>query len=200
MTSRPCHRLAFPLARFALAALTVGVAAVAGPAWAALDVGAKAPDFTAPAAHAGKTFTFSLNKALKKGPVVLYFYPEAFTNGCTIEAKSFADAMPKFKALGATVVGMSHDAMPILKRFSVEACHSKFSVASDPAMDTIKKYDAALWQGDQAGRITYIISPAHKVVYAYASDSPDQHVELALKALETWKAELKKSSPAPTPK
>jgi peroxiredoxin len=166
----------------------------ASPAWAALDVGAQAPDFHVPAAFAGKTLTFSLDKALKKGPVVLYFYPEAFTNGCTAEAHAFAELLPKFKSMGATVVGMSRDAMPVLKKFSVEACNSKFPVASDPAMDTIKKYDAALWEGAKAGRITYIISPTHKVIYAYASESPDQHAEFALAALGKWKAETKKSS------
>lgn len=175
----------------AVAALFVsGLLMAASPSRAALDPGVTAPGFTAPAALAGKTFTFALNKALSKGPVVLYFFPEAFTDGCTIEAKAFADALPKFKALGAMVVGMSRDSMTVLKKFSVEACHSKFAVASDPSLETIRKYDAALWQGgsDRAGRITYIISPDHKVIYSFASDSPDQHVEYALDALSKWRA------------
>jgi peroxiredoxin (alkyl hydroperoxide reductase subunit C) len=171
-------------------ALTLGLMLAVAPANAALDPGNAAPVFTAPAALAGKTFTFSLDKALRKGPVVLYFFPEAFTDGCTLEAKTFADTLPKFKALGATVVGMSRDSMTVLKKFSVEACHSKFPVASDPSLETIRKYDAALWQGGdgKAGRITYIISPERKVIYAYASDSPDQHVEYALDALGKWRA------------
>ncbi len=175
--------------RAAAALLVSGLLMTALPSRAALDPGGAAPGFTAPAALAGKTFTFSLDKALRKGPVVLYFFPEAFTDGCTIEAKAFADALPKFKALGATVVGMSRDPMSVLRKFSVEACHSKFAVASDPSLETIRKYDAALWQGgnDKAGRITYIISPERKVIYAFASDSPDQHVEYALDALNKWR-------------
>jgi len=174
----------------AVAALFIsGLLMAVSPSRAALDPGVAAPGFTAPAALAGKTFTFVLDKALRKGPVVLYFFPEAFTDGCTIEAKTFAEALPKFKALGATVVGMSRDSMTVLKKFSVEACHSKFAVVSDPSLETIRKYDAALWQGgdDRAGRITYIISPDHQVIYSYASDSPDQHVEYALDALSKWR-------------
>src|SRR5271169_1795249 len=94
--------------RFAICALVLGSLA-AGPALAALAEGAKAPDFTAQASLGGKEFTFSLADALKKGPVVLYFYPAAFTKGCTIEAHEFADAIEKYQALGATVIGVSHD-------------------------------------------------------------------------------------------
>ncbi|MGZ5989639.1 MAG: peroxiredoxin, partial [Rhizomicrobium sp.] len=101
------------------------------PAAAALKVGAMAPDFTAPASLGGKEFTFALADALKKGPVVLYFYPAAFTKGCTIEAHEFADAMPQFEALGVTVIGVSHDNIDTLNKFSTTECRSKFPVAAD---------------------------------------------------------------------
>ena len=113
--------------------LTVAVAAalVAAPAFAALPDGTKAPDFSTEASLAGKSFKFSLADALKKGPVVLYFYPAAFTPGCTAEAHEFAEATAKFKELGATVIGVSHDPIDKLNKFSVSECRNKFAVASD---------------------------------------------------------------------
>src|ERR1700677_498188 len=92
-----------------LLALAFAATLIAAPAFAALPVGATAPDFSAQASQAGKQFSFKLSDALKKGPVVLYFFPAAFTSGCTIEAHDFADATDKFAALGATVIGVSHD-------------------------------------------------------------------------------------------
>src|SRR5437879_4156793 len=99
------------------------------PALAALKAGDKAPDFTAQASLGGKVFTYSLADALKKGPVVLYFYPAAFTKGCTIEAHLFADATDKYKTLGATVIGVSNDNIDTLNKFSISECRSKFAVA-----------------------------------------------------------------------
>src|SRR5260370_38608495 len=93
------------------------VATFAAPAMAALAVGAAAPDFSAQASLGGKEFNFSLADALKKGPVVLYFYPAAFTKGCTIEAHGFAEATAQFAALGATVIGVSHDSIGALNKF-----------------------------------------------------------------------------------
>ena len=113
-------------------------------AFAALPDGAKAPPFTAEASLGGNTYTFSLADALKKGPVVLYFYPAAFTPGCTIEAHDFAKAMPQFEALGATVIGVSHDAIAKLQRFSVSECRKKFPVAADVTGHIMKEYDAVL--------------------------------------------------------
>src|SRR6202451_3538465 len=112
--------------RFAICALVLGSLA-AGPALAALAEGAKAPDFTAQASLGGKEFTFSLADALKKGPVVLYFYPAAFTKGCTVAAHDFADAIDQYKALNATVIGVSHDQLDTLQKFSVSECRSKFA-------------------------------------------------------------------------
>jgi len=161
-------------------------------ALAALAVGAVAPDFTTDAALGGVALKFSLSHTLKQGPVVLYFYPKAFTTGCTIEAHNFAEATPKFNALGATVVGISNDNIETLKKFSVEACRDKFAVAADSGARIMKQYDAALWmKPDMADRISYVISPAGTVLYVFSSLSPDQHVENTLNAVEKWRASVR---------
>jgi len=177
------------LARLPVFLLAMAIAATANVASAALAVGAPAPDFTAQAALGGKTFTFSLAEALKKGPVVLYFYPKAFTKGCTIEAHNFAEATEKFQALGATLIGMSNDDIETLKDFSVKECRNKFAVAADAGARIMKQYDAAMFLlPDRADRISYVISPEGKVIYAYSSLSPDNHVENTLKAVRDWRA------------
>lgn len=170
------------------ALLALGLSAPGGPARAALSVGATAPDFTAEAALAGKSFAFTLSQALRKGPVVLYFYPRAFTSGCTQEAHAFAEATPVFEALGATVIGLSNDSIETLKKFSTEACRDRFAVAADPGARVIKAYDAALWlKRDMADRVSYVISPQGKVLFVHASLNPDGHVNSTLKAVEDWK-------------
>jgi len=105
-------------------AVILAATLLAVPALAALKPGDAAPDFTAPASLGGKQFSFSLSDALKKGPVVLYFYPAAFTPGCTLEAHEFAEAIDKYAALGATVIGVSADDIDTLDRFSVSECRS----------------------------------------------------------------------------
>lgn len=115
--------------RFWVAAALVATALTALAA-AALSTGAKAPDFTLQAAQGGNVFTFSLADALKKGPVVLYFYPAAFTKGCTIEAHEFADAIGQYQALGATVIGVSHD--PIDKLQNSRSANAAASSPSPP--------------------------------------------------------------------
>src|SRR5579862_4531188 len=117
---------------------------IALPVGAALPDGTKAPDFNTAATLAGKEFRFSLSDALKQGPVVLYFYPAAFTPGCTVEAHDFAEATEKFQALGATVIGVSHDPIDKLDKFSVSECRNKFAVASDADGSVMKNYDAVL--------------------------------------------------------
>jgi len=155
------------------------------PAWAALKVGDSAPDFTTQAAIGGKAFTFSLAEALKKGPVVVYFYPKAFTPGCTVEAHNFAEATDKFAAAGATLIGMSGDNIDTLKEFSVKECRNKFPVGADADGKIMKKYDANLaFLATTADRISYVISPAGKVIYSYSSLSPDNHVENTLKVVQ----------------
>src|SRR3954453_4855752 len=121
-----------------------GLSSLCLPAAAALKPGDAAPDFTTEAAIGGKEFRFSLADALKKGPVVLYFYPKSFTQGCTVEAHLFAEATPRFAALGATVVGISHDDIATQKKFSTEECRDKFAVGADPDSKIIRSYDAKL--------------------------------------------------------
>ena len=154
-------------------------------AFAALAVGASAPSFTADAAVGGQPFKFNLAETLRKGPVVLYFYPKAFTSGCTVEAHNFAEATDKFKAMGATVIGISADDIETLKKFSVEACRSKFAVAADAGGKVMKDYDSALrLLPGAADRISYLIAPDGKVAAVFASLNPDGHVDAMLKAVE----------------
>ena len=109
-------------------ALVIGV-----PAYAALKAGGAAPDFSTKASLAGKEFDYSLKAALAKGPVVVYFYPSAFTGGCNIEAHTFAETKDKFEAAGATVIGVSRDSIARLNAFSADPqyCAGKLAVASD---------------------------------------------------------------------
>src|SRR5579863_9401051 len=165
------------------------VAASVAPALAALQNGAKAPDFTLQASQGGKVFTFALADALKKGPVVLYFYPAAFTQGCTMEAHDFADAIDKYKALGATVIGVSHDPIDKLQKFSVSDCRSKFAVAADTDQTVMKEYDSVLDKAPQyADRTSYVIAPDGTIVYTYTDLDPTLHVQNTLGALKQWES------------
>ncbi len=165
---------------------------LSGLAMAELKAGATAPEFSAPAALAGKVYTFSLDAALKKGPVVVYFYPKAFTTGCTIEAKLFADATDQFAALNATVIGISGDDIETLQKFSTGPCGGKFAVAGDLDRHIMKDYDAALTLlPSMADRISYVVTPDKKILYVYNSMSPDLHVNHTLQALKTWQAKNK---------
>jgi len=161
---------------------------VTAPAFASLKMGDSAPEFTLQASLGGKVFDFDLAQALKSGPVVLYFYPAAFTKGCTIEAHDFADAMDQYKSLGATVIGVSHDNIDTLNKFSVSECRSKFPVAADTDLKVAANYDAILKANPKyADRTSYVIAQDGKIVYAYESLDPDKHVAntlAALKALE----------------
>jgi peroxiredoxin len=173
-----------------LVALAFAVAAA--PAGAALKPGDKAPDFTAQASLGGNVFAFSLADALKKGPVVLYFYPAAFTEGCTIEAHDFAEATDEYRKLGATVIGVSHDPIDKLKRFSVSECRSKFAVAADEDQHIMKAYDAVLSMAPRyADRTSYVIVPDGHILYEYTSLDPDKHVANTLDALRKWTAARK---------
>jgi peroxiredoxin Q/BCP len=167
-------------------------ALVAMPAYPALNVGVMAPNFVTQASLGGKVFTYSLADALKKGPVVLYFYPAAFTPGCTIEAHDFADAIGRYQSLGATVIGVSHDDIEKLNRFSISECRSKFPVAADPDQSIMKSYDAILAvKPEYANRTSYVISPSGEIIYAFTDLQPDKHVENTLDALRKWAAEHK---------
>ncbi|MEO6749949.1 MAG: peroxiredoxin [Casimicrobiaceae bacterium] len=175
-----------------LAVCAFAVSIAASPSFAALKPGDKAPDFTTEASMGGKVFSFSLADALKKGPVVLYFYPAAFTEGCTIEAHDFADATDAYHALGATVIGVSHDDIDKLNRFSLSECRSKFAVAADTDQKIMKSYDAVLAIAPRyANRTSYVIAPDGRIVYEYTSLDPDKHVANTLEALRAWSRQPK---------
>jgi thioredoxin-dependent peroxiredoxin len=162
-------------------------ALLAAPASAELPLGAKAPLFATDAALAGKAFAFNLRAALAKGPVVLYFYPKAFTKGCTLEARQFAEASDEFAAAGATVIGMSADNIETLKRFSTEECRDKFAVgAATPKI--IEAYDAALVRdGKDTGlteRTSYVIDQSGRIVFVHSDLDYRNHVRLTLAAVK----------------
>lgn len=165
--------------------------AFAAPANAALPVGAKAPDFSTEAAVGGKSFTFALKAALKKGPVVLYFFPAAFTTGCTIEAHEFAEASDEFKKQGATLIGLTAGNADRIKEFSVQECRNKFPVGlATPA--TISGYDVVLPQkADWTNRTSYVIAPNGKIIYMLSEPSPEGHVSGTMAAVKAWKAKHK---------
>ena len=171
-------------------ALTIGFGI---PAHAALDIGQAAPNFSAPAALAGKPFVFSLAAALAKGPVVLYFFPTAFSQGCSIEAHEFAEATGKFQALGASVVGVSTDDIDTLSKFSSQVCQGKFPVASDESRVITQSFDAVMQtRPDFANRISYVIAQDGSVAFYYLNLNPTRHVEKTLDALRA----LQRTKPA----
>jgi peroxiredoxin len=167
----------------------LGSLLIGSPAFAALQPGAAAPDFSTTATLAGHEFSFHLADALKRGPVVLYFYPAAFTSGCTTEAHEFADATAKFAALHATVIGVSMDKIDKLDKFSVSECRNKFAVASDASGSISKSYDAVLiGMLGYASRTSYVIAPTGKVIYAYNAMDPEGHVGNTMKAVQDFEA------------
>ena len=163
--------------------LAFAALALAGPANAALPVGAKAPDFTTTGALAGKPFKLHLAAQLKKGPVVLYFYPKAFTAGCTAEAHAFSEASADFKKAGAQVIGMSADDYPTLKKFSVEGCRSAFPVATaSPAV--INAYDVKLPVVSMTNRTSYVIARNGRITMVHSEMSWKDHVGKSLAAVK----------------
>jgi thioredoxin-dependent peroxiredoxin len=157
--------------------------ALASPAFAALKVGDKAPDFTLKAATNGVVSDFSLKAVLKKGPVVVYFYPKAFTGGCSLEAHQFSVSIDKFASKNTRVVGVSTDDIETLKKFSTADCQGKFSVASDASAKVAKDYDAKLPVANMAGRISYVISKDGRIAYVHDSGDAATHVPALLAAV-----------------
>lgn len=149
-----------------------------------LEVGAVAPDFETTGALAGKPFKVSLSEKLKKGPVVLYFFPKAFTQGCTIEANMFAEASPDFEAAGATVIGMSGDSMEELTKFSVEECRDKFAVAR--ADDTVMDGYQVRMEPTLAltNRTSYVIDQDSKIALVHSAQDPRGHVKMTLEKVK----------------
>jgi len=177
------------------------------PAAAALKNGETAPDFTARASLAGEEFTFSLQESLKKGPVVVYFYPAAYTRGCNIEARSFADAADAFAAAGATVIGVSQDSIAKLNEYSAdpEYCAGKFAVAADTDGKITKSFDLATMTLDRkvtdtkgrevthalTERTTFVITPDSKVIATLSSNDDNvlahEHAEKSLAIVQGLK-------------
>lgn len=179
-------------------------AALCTAAFAALKPGDRAPRFSLPASLAGHEFHFSLRKALAKGPVVVYFYPSAFTGGCDLEAHTFAQDKDQFTAAGASIIGVSEDSIARLNKFSADPsyCAGKFPVASDPSGNVAMEYGVKTF-GAQAGakdvrgdaihhgfiaRTTFVIGKDGKIVAEFSSEadhlSPDQHVKKALAVVQ----------------
>jgi len=173
-----------------LATVAVGTAltaALAGSAFAALKQGEKAPDFSAPAYLAGQPFTYKLSDALKKGPVVVYFFPAAHTQGCNIEAHLFSDAIDQFKAAHATVIGVTAGKVDELAAFSTETehCGGKFPVAADPGAKIAKQYDSVLAaKPDWSDRTSYVIAQNGDIVHVYSNLNPNDHVTETLNAVK----------------
>lgn len=179
------HALKPIAAAFAILGLAA-TSVTATTALAELAQGAKAPAFTTRAALAGEEFGFTLNAALAKGPVVLYFYPKAFTSGCTLEANAFAEAMPSFKAAGASVIGMSNDDIATLKRFSREECRDAFPVGvASPRI--IEAYDVAMGSSGLASRTSYVIAQDGRIVAVHSNSDYRGHVEKTLAAVRALK-------------
>jgi peroxiredoxin len=183
---------------FALTAL------ISLPLLAALKVGEKAPDFSARASQAGKEFNFSLADALKKGPAVVYFYPSAYTNGCDIEAHTFAEMREQFDAAGATIIGVSLDSIARLNQFSADPayCAGKFPVASDAGGKIAASYNlttTAVKAGqkdvrgvdidhDMIERATFVIGKDHTIIATLSSKedgiAPADHVKKSLEIVQ----------------
>jgi len=175
-----------------LTAALVAALSFASPTIAALKPGNKAPDFTAPAYLAGKPFTYKLSDALKKGPVVVYFFPAAHTSGCNLEAHLFSAAIDQFKAHGASVIGITGGNVNELAAFSKETehCGGKFPVAADPGAKIAGQYDAVLAaKPDWSNRTSYAISTSGSIIHVYSDLDPNRHVKEMLKAVEASKAE-----------
>ena len=162
------------------------LALAATPALATLPVGTKAPDFAAKGAVAGKPIDVRLADQLKRGPVVLYFFPAAFTGGCNAEAHAFADAVDDFRRAGATVIGMTAGNIDKLEAFSSEKCAGKFAVAAASA-DVVRGYDVSLGRktpmGDLTTRTSYVIGRDGKVAFVHSDMNPAEHVSTTLAAV-----------------
>lgn len=169
--------------------LLIGLACstlIAAPSHAALKAGSKAPDFVTTGAIAGKPFKLSLANELKKGPVVLYFFPKAFTKGCTLEAHAFSDASAQFAKMGAHVIGLSADDLPTLKKFSVEECRNAFPVAT-ATKPMIKAYDVAIPVVGLSNRTSYVIDQRGRIVMVHSDMDWSEHVAKSLAAVKALK-------------
>ncbi|MDE1186769.1 MAG: peroxiredoxin [Pantoea sp.] len=176
------------LVRTLTLAAVLGLSATAITAQAALPVGAKAPNFELQGALAGKPLTFSLQQALQKGPVVLYFFPAAFSKGCTLEAHDFAEATDSFKKMGATVIGVTAGNTDQVSDFSKLECRDKFTVAADPGAKVAAEYKTTMEMKGKtlSDRTSYVIAPNGDILLSYTDRNPDTHIEKALAAVKQY--------------
>jgi peroxiredoxin Q/BCP len=158
-------------------------------AQAALPEGANAPDFQLQGALAGKPLTFSLKQALQKGPVVLYFFPAAFSKGCTIEAHAFAEATDDFNKLGATVVGVTAGNVDQVDEFSRLECRDKFTVTADPGAKVAAQYQTLMEMKGKtlSDRTSYVIAPDGKILLSYTDRNPETHIQKTMDAVKQYK-------------
>ncbi len=171
--------------------LGLSLAVLPAQSIAALQQGAKAPDFTLNAAQGGKPFSLSLKQTLRKGPVVLYFFPAAFTSGCTVEAHLFAEASDDFNRLGARVVGVTAGNIERVAEFSKSECRDKFAVAADPGAKVAAKFDTANRAADGrmlSNRTSFVIAPNGTILLSYTDSKPQAHIEKTMAAVRAWKA------------
>lgn len=170
-------------------ALAFALAMLPAAASGSLPEGRAAPDFSTSGALAGRPFQFSLSRALRHGPVVLYFYPRSFTQGCTLEAHAFSEAAPEFRRAGAQVIGLSADHYDLLRRFSLEGCRSAFPVGMASAA-IIRDYNVAFspQRGNLTNRTSYVIAPNGRIIYAYSDLDWRNHVTNTLRAVREWRS------------
>ena len=171
-------------------ALAAILALAPAAAMSALPVGATAPDFTTGGALAGQPFPLHLREQLRHGPVVLYFYPRAFTQGCTLEAHAFSEAAPDFRRAGAQVIGLSADHYDLLRRFSLEACRSAFPVGM-ATRSIIRDYGVSFsaQRANLTNRTSYVIAPNGRIIYTYSDLNWANHVTNTLRAVREWRAQ-----------
>jgi peroxiredoxin Q/BCP len=171
--------------------MLIGLAAtlaLATPAWADLDVGDNAPQITAEGFLGGVPFHLDLAEALAEGPVVLYFFPAAFTSGCNIEAALFAQSAAAFEAAGATLVGLTAGNTDRLGEFSQAHCASAFPVAA-ASSETVSDYDVALaLRPGWSQRTSYVIGTDAKIAFVWTDMNPDEHVDQTLQAVQAMQA------------
>jgi peroxiredoxin Q/BCP len=176
------------ITRRAMALTAFASSLLATVAVAGLPEGAQAPDFTLKGALAGKEQTFSLKTLLKKGPVVLYFFPAAFTSGCTVEAHAFAEATDKFKALHATVIGVTAGNVDRVAEFSKVECRDKFAVAADPDAKVATQYQNLIQYNGKtiSDRTSYVIAPSGKILLSFTDRNPETHIAKAMDAVVAY--------------
>lgn len=169
-------------------AVALSAALPVSNAQAALPAGAQAPNFELQGALAGNPLTFSLQDTLKKGPVVLYFFPAAFTKGCTIEAHDFAEASDDFKKLGATVIGVTAGNVEQVGEFSKLECRDKFAVAADPGAKVAAEYKTQMQMNGKtvSDRTSYVIAPDGKILLSYTDRNPDAHIQKTMDAVKQY--------------